>query len=141
MQDGNRPPSERDHVTDTTIPADQSDAGTEDNWQARYVGLQKVLSTRDAELAAERKRAQEAQDALDAQSTDMTELEEFRQARQAAESEQAERAQYETLKAKFEQAPPTPLKHGGSGDRVWAGADYPAAKARERDAEVGGFPV
>jgi septal ring factor EnvC (AmiA/AmiB activator) len=126
-------------VTNTTPSPDAGDTSNEpqDNWEGRYAGLQKVLAKRDSELtttAAEldnlRKEREQAQ----------AELDTYRQRTVDASEEEQARQSYEALRARFEQAPPTPVGNNparswadGSGDTNWRG--------RSHDGDGQGFPV
>ena len=94
-------------MSSETTPADPGDADNS-NWEARYRGLQKVLSTRDRELATAVAERQTLAAQIEAQKADLTEYEEFRQAKAAADAEQSEREQYEALRAKFDAEEPAP---------------------------------
>jgi len=92
-------------VTNETTPGAQGDAGSTDNWEARYRGLQTVLNRRTDELNA----ANAAAEALRAQyEGELAELAQYRAQHQATQVEARERAEYERLRGVFEDEPPTP---------------------------------
>ena len=125
-------------MDDTTPPANSGDNQTpQDDWQSRYAGLQKVVAKRDTELATAttsldqlRKEHEQA----------LADLATYRQRDVDAGEEEQAKAQYEALRMRFEQAPPTPVGNNparswadGSGDTNWRG--------RSHDGDGQGFPV
>jgi hypothetical protein len=120
------------HMSDMTTPAGA--AGQGDNWEARYTGLQKVLSKRDAELA----EARSASDTrLASYESDMAELRQVRAERAAAAEEANEQAKYEALRAKFEPESPTPLSHSEFSGRTSPREPTRKELADRLDREVG----
>jgi multidrug efflux pump subunit AcrA (membrane-fusion protein) len=100
-------------VADTALPDGQADTG---NWEARYLGLQKVLSKREQELADARRVTDERQASFE---SDLAELRQVRAERAAANEERLaqERAEFEEFqRTKDEPATPHPI--GGTNDNM-----------------------
>src|SRR5690348_7092357 len=97
----------------TTPPVSTDDNSPSDDWASRYVGLQKVLAKRDTDLNTR----QAELDALRAEhEAAMAELREHRQKAVDASEEAQALAQYETLRERFEPAPPTPIGNNPKGE-------------------------
>jgi septal ring factor EnvC (AmiA/AmiB activator) len=95
-------------ATDTTTPGTgQAEQG--DNWEQRYLGLQRVLSKKDLELAEARGNLNTRQAQVE---SDLAELREIRAARAAENEEQAaqERAEFAEFQRRNAE-PPMPLQH------------------------------
>jgi hypothetical protein len=129
-------------VSDTTptpnVPDAQAEPATPDqeNWQARYVGLQKVVAKRDESLYT----TQAALDALTREhAAAVTRLAEHDQQVANAGEEEAARASYEALRERFDQRP-RPV--GNNPARTQGGAaDWTNPGKRERAEPSQGFPV
>ena len=130
---------------DITTPAPQSgDTNTtQDNWEQRYGGLQKVLAKRDTELTT----ATAALGSLQEEHAQtLAELDTYRQRDVDASEEETARQQYEALRARFgDEESPRPLGNNvargnaGSGDDwLSAGGGYPT---RERTGTSTGWPT
>lgn len=125
-------------MTETTTPStgNGDESNTQENWESRYLGLQKVVAKRDAELNTR----QAELDALRAEhEAATTALSDFRQKTADANEEELARQQYEQLRHRFEAEPPTPI--GNSPARTWAdgsGGDY---AGRERTGTGMGWPT
>lgn len=84
----------------TTTPETTTDA--QDNWEQRYVGLQKVVAKRDTDLTA----ANVALDSLRAENEAANvELLDYRQKAVDESEDEAARTQYDQLRARFDPAP------------------------------------
>jgi hypothetical protein len=137
-----RPPREQKdgHVTDTTPSPDSGDSNTpQDNWEGRYAGLQKVLAKRDTELST-------ATAELDRLRTEheqaLTDLATYRQRDVDASEEEQARQQYEQLRERFEEAPPTPV--GNNQQRTPASCADASDRSfidRERTGTSAGYPI
>ena len=103
----------------TTGPGASGDAGTPD-YKAKYDGLMAAFSKRQNEFAA-REQAMESERADAAAKA--ARLAEFEAKEQAATEEAAAEAQYEALRTRFEQDPPTPLRHGEARGLAGSGGD------------------
>ena len=92
------------HVTEDTTPPDlgANDAEPQENWEQRYIGLQKVVAKRDTELAT---RLAEL-DALRAEhEATLTQVNEFTQREVDDKEEEEARQQFESLRERFDPAP------------------------------------
>jgi predicted nuclease with TOPRIM domain len=99
-------------VADTATPSGQADEGTQnEDWQSRYVGLQRVLSRKEAELAEARQAAEGRQGMVE---SDRAELAAVRAERAAADEERRAEQEYEALRGRFEPDPGTPMQHSES---------------------------
>ncbi len=101
---------------DKTTPVEQKTDTTSHtgDWEQRYIGLQKVVEKRDAELA----KRQAALDALKAEHEAATsQLNEYRQKDVDTSEEAAALAQYEQLRERFESPPPVPVSN--AAPREW----------------------
>ena len=117
---------------DKTTPTPET--GDQENWEQRYVGLQKVVAKRDADLAAR----QAALDALTAEHEAIeAELAEKRQAEADAREEAEAAKQYEALKERFEAAPPRPVGNNPVREEWYSGG----GKRREQYESPRGFPT
>ena len=126
-------------MSDTTPPADGGNiTEPQDNWAARYVGLQKVVATRDADLHTANGQLDSLRKEHEQALARIAEYDQ--QAVDASEEEQA-KAQYEALKTRFEQDPPKPV--GNNPQRTWAdGSDDDSSwGGRDRLGIDSGFPV
>jgi hypothetical protein len=131
-------------VNDTTPPANSGNANTQDNWESRYSGLQKVLSKRDTELTtatSELDRLREEHAKL------AEELDTYRQRDVDASEEEVARQQYEALRERFgTEETPRPVGNNptrsnvGMGDDWLSGSDGGYA-SRERTGDGMGFPI
>ncbi len=118
-------------MDDMTPSSDDSGDITNDadNWQGRYAGLQKVLSKRDTELTTAttsldqlRKEHEQA----------LADLNTYRQRDVDASEEEQAKAQYESLRARFEAPPPTPIGNNPKGTS-WTDGREDDANWRDRD--------
>jgi hypothetical protein len=101
-------------VSDTTTPPGESGENQtpQDDWQSRYAGLQKVLSKRDTELTT----ANASLDQLRKEHEQaVADLATYRQRDVDASEEDDARRQYESLRARFEEAPPKPVGNNPTG--------------------------
>jgi Skp family chaperone for outer membrane proteins len=91
----------------STPPANSGDTNApQENWEQRYLGLQKVVAKRDAELNTR----QAELDALRAEHEAATNrLNDYAQRDVDATEEEQARQQYEALRERFEAEPPTPV--------------------------------
>ena len=133
-------------MSDTT-PAPEGDPndanqenqpGAGEDWQARYLGLQKVVAKRDEALRTERERL----DALTAEHERISdEVAAYRQMKAAEVEEENARLQLEALKERFE-PPPVPVGINPPAARTWTdpGAFEPSKKLGSED-PAPGFPV
>lgn len=126
-------------MSDTTpvpsqVDGPQAQESTQENWEQRYVGLQKVLAKRDTDLTDR----QAALDALRAEkeAADL-ELAEYRQARVDASEKEAARTQYEQLRERFaaEERPPAPISNAAPRPNDWFERDKPGRWSPAYDAE------
>jgi hypothetical protein len=127
-------------VPNDTTPAPEGDQSIapQENWEQRYLGLQKVLAQRDTALHTSTADL----DALRAEHEAATaELAEHRQKVTDANEEETARQQYDQLRERFEPNPPTPM---GSNPAV-IGADWTSAGGkyaeRERTGTGTGWPT
>jgi hypothetical protein len=127
-------------VPDSTTPAPGSGEtnGTQDNWEQRYSGLQRVLAKRDETLAAltadlDRLKAEHA--ANDA------ELADFRQKTVDASEEEAARQTYEALRERFEREPPKPSGRNPPRVPEWTDVREDTYAGRPRNGTGSGYPV
>jgi hypothetical protein len=86
------------------------DAGTGQDWPAKYTGLQRVLNRRqmelvDAQSALEQAKAMAAEQQI--------EIESYRARDRAANEEADAERTYEALRTRFEPEPPTALRNNG----------------------------
>lgn len=105
----------------TPAPDAGEQSSEQENWSARYAGLQKVLSKRDTDLAT----ATSALDELRRQhEAAMTELAAFKAAEAAAGEEEAAKAAYEELRQRFEpkfrNPAANPIRDAWSEGSAWA---------------------
>lgn len=130
-QRGTRYSNKDGHVADTTPPpADGDITNAQENWESRYLGLQKVIAKRDTDLNTK----QAELDALRAEhEAANTELAERRQRDVDTSEEDAARQQFEQLRERFDPAP-TPI--GNSPARDWLSGSEDAGYAqRERSGD------
>jgi hypothetical protein len=122
-------------VPDTTPTPD---APTEqENWQQRYIGLQKVVASRDTALNT----STAALDALQAEhEAALTELATYRQKAVDAGEEAAALAQYEALQARFEPPAPKPIRNNPARNGA-ASDDWLAPRERATRDVSEGFPT
>jgi len=100
-------------TTPSAVTADEATASQDNDWAARYTGLQKVIAKRDTELHT----AREQFDSLRAEHEALlSELNEYRQSKVDAEEEEQARKQYDALRARFEPEPPTPIANNPRGE-------------------------
>ena len=125
-------------MPDTTPPAESGDItdAPQDNWEARYGGLQKVLAKRDTELTTAtdelgRLRAEHEQAIAD--------LATYRQRDVDASEDEQARQTYEQLRERFEAEPPKPI--GNNPARGWADGSDSRYADRERTGTGSGWPT
>ena len=127
-------------MNDTTPSPDSGDiTTTSDDWQSRYVGLQKVVAKRDTELTTTqaeleqlRKEREQAQ----------AELDTYRQRDVDASEEEQARQQYEALRTRFEEGPPKPV--GNNAQRPakgWEDGSDTSWTTRGHNGNGSGFPI
>ncbi len=114
----------------TTPPAESGDNQTpQDDWQGRYAGLQKVVAKRDTELTT----ANASLDQLRKEHEQaLADLNTYRQRDVDASEEEQAKAQYESLRARFEAPPPTPIGNNPKGTS-WTDGREDDANWRDRD--------
>ncbi len=117
-------------MDDTTPPANSGDNQTpQDDWQSRYAGLQKVVAKRDTELTT----ANASLDQLRKEHEQaLADLNTYRQRDVDASEEEQAKAQYESLRARFEAPPPTPIGNNPKGTS-WTDGREDDANWRDRD--------
>jgi hypothetical protein len=127
-------------VDNTTPAPDAGDiANTQENWESRYLGLQKVVAKRDADMNTR----QAELDALRAEhEAAQTELNDFRQKTVDASEEEQARAQYETLRTRFEPENPKPIGNNQARPaHGWPDASGKGYADRDRLGTDMGFPT
>jgi hypothetical protein len=112
------------------------DNSQQDNWEARYKGLQAVLGKRDTDLSTtsaelDRLRAEHEQAIAD--------LSTYRQRDVDASEEDLARQQYEALRTRFEADPPKPI--GNNPARDWTDGSGERYRERERTGTGQGWPT
>jgi hypothetical protein len=131
-------------VDDTTPPANSGNITNpqDTDWASRYTGLQRVLSTRDRELAGATSELGKLQEE---HAKVIAELDTYRQRDVNASEEATAREQYEALRARFGvEETPTPVGNSQArtapreDDWLSAGSGY---NARERTGDGTGFPI
>jgi hypothetical protein len=133
------------HVTDEiTTPASASPADeqagastTQDNWEQRYIGLQRVIAKRDEAMhtmTGELDSLRAEKEAL------LSQINDYTQARVDEAEEEAARQQYEALRERFD---PTPVPVGNNPRGEWfnpEGRQY-VAKTDLGDQSQQGWPT
>lgn len=125
-----------DHSGSAAV-GDQSNAPQE-NWEQRYLGLQKIVAKRDEALHTSTAEL----DALKAEHEAATaRLSEYDQKVADANEEETARQQYDQLRQRFEAPPPKPI-----GTNMPRGADWTAPEGskyaeRERTGTGTGWPT
>ena len=121
--------------TTTPPPADGDINATQENWEQRYLGLQKVVAKRDADLTTRQAELDALRAEHEAATTRLSEYDQ--KAVDVTEEEQA-RQQYEALRTRFEAEPPKPI--GNNAARDWAGGSGERYAERERTGTSSGWP-
>src|SRR4051794_29290520 len=98
----------------TTGSADASgDAGEPDNYKAKYDGLQRAFNKRHDEFTTTSKALETA---TERQAELEAELSAYRARDAEANQEERDRQAYEALRTRFEEEPPSPLRHNERRD-------------------------
>ncbi len=122
-------------MPEITTPDATPEPGTQDNWEARYKGLQKVLAERDTTLTT----STAALDSLRQEHEQtLAELDTYRQRDVDASEEEQARKTYEDLRARFEPEPPPPV--GLKGRRGWEDGSESGYLTRDKTGSTG-FPT
>ena len=122
-------------MTENTTPPDSgtNDAEPQENWEQRYIGLQKVLAKRDDALNT----VNAALDALKAEhEAALSQVNEYRQKDVDIEEEEQARQQFESLRERFDPTPkPIDNAIGRHSGREWFELAAEGVEVMRRDYE------